>query len=116
MYYAIGHFSKFIPPGSVRIDSRLMRAGLADLSTKLEYAAFLTPEQAIVVIVLNKSNSRYPLNIRDTHGSANAQKIINERSITTFIWQPFGVKPQHPISVQGVKATPYGPAKGGVLL
>ncbi|KAL1422243.1 hypothetical protein MTO96_022124 [Rhipicephalus appendiculatus] len=114
MYYAIGHFSKFIPPGSVRIDSRLIRAGLADLSTKLEYAAFLTPEQAIVVIVLNKSNSRYPLNIRDTHGSANAQKIINERSITTFIWQPFGVKPQRPISVQGVKATPYGPAKAVV--
>ncbi|KAK8788549.1 hypothetical protein V5799_021675, partial [Amblyomma americanum] len=50
MYYALGHFSKFVPRGSVRIDSSLEGDVAA---AKLEYAAFKTPDSAAVVIVLN---------------------------------------------------------------
>ncbi|CAN7949891.1 unnamed protein product, partial [Ixodes pacificus] len=49
MYYALAHFSKFLPRGSVRIDSRL--AG--EHRGKLEFGAFKTPENATVFIVLN---------------------------------------------------------------
>lgn len=49
MFYALSHFSKFVPRGSYRI-----------LSTGCEYnkdikaAAFLTPQQEIVIVAVNK--------------------------------------------------------------
>uniref|UniRef100_A0A131Z3G7 Glucosylceramidase n=1 Tax=Rhipicephalus appendiculatus TaxID=34631 RepID=A0A131Z3G7_RHIAP len=82
MYYALGHFSKFLPRGSVRIDSRLKQG-----SAKIEYAAFLTPEMAVVVIVLNKSHEKIKLRIIDVYGSASVQNVIEGRSITTFTWR-----------------------------
>ncbi|CAH1780676.1 unnamed protein product, partial [Owenia fusiformis] len=49
-YYAIGHFSKFVPTGSVRIDSS--NFGWDDVHT----VAFEAPDGAIIVIVLNPSS------------------------------------------------------------
>nr|XP_037268263.1 lysosomal acid glucosylceramidase-like [Rhipicephalus microplus] len=82
MYYALGHFSKFLPRGSVRIDSRLMQG-----SAKIEYAAFLTPKMTVVVIVLNKSNEKIKLHVMDAYRSTSVQNVIEERSITTFTWR-----------------------------
>ncbi|XP_077516394.1 putative glucosylceramidase 4 [Amblyomma americanum] len=84
MYYALGHFSKFVPRGSVRIDSSLEGDVAA---AKLEYAAFKTPDSAVVVIVLNKDDSKHILKIEDGSRTSSIQKTISERSITTFIWQ-----------------------------
>uniref|UniRef100_L7M0C6 Glucosylceramidase n=1 Tax=Rhipicephalus pulchellus TaxID=72859 RepID=L7M0C6_RHIPC len=82
MYYALGHFSKFLPRGSVRIFSRV-----TEKSDNLLYGAFLTPESAIVVIVINRGEKRLTLKIKDKSGSANIRRIIEKRSITTFVWQ-----------------------------
>ncbi|XP_037563118.1 lysosomal acid glucosylceramidase-like [Dermacentor silvarum] len=82
MYYALGHFSKFLPRGSIRIDSRLNRS-----SKNLSYVAFLTPKSDVVVIVLNGGEERIILEIKDKYGSVNTRKVIGERSITTFIWR-----------------------------
>nr|CAD7395647.1 unnamed protein product [Timema cristinae] len=47
-YYFLAHFSSFIPPGSKRV-------GLTTEDARgLEYAAFLTPEDRIVVTIQNK--------------------------------------------------------------
>ncbi|XP_075534862.1 lysosomal acid glucosylceramidase-like [Dermacentor variabilis] len=58
MYYALGHFSKALPRGSVRIDSQLQQSHFLEensaTSTNLTYAAFRTPDSALVVIVLNR--------------------------------------------------------------
>lgn len=92
MYYALGHFSKALPRGSVKIDSQLQQPGSEAArnanSTKLEYAAFKTPDSALVVIVLNRDDDKLTLKIKDASGTGSVQKVINERSITTFIWQP----------------------------
>ncbi|XP_075537208.1 lysosomal acid glucosylceramidase-like isoform X4 [Dermacentor variabilis] len=82
MYYALGHFSKFIPRGSVKVDARMKEA-----SEKLEYAAFMTPASEIVVIILNKGDESVKLRINDVFGIASIQYSIYERSITTFIWK-----------------------------
>lgn len=47
MYYAMGHFSKFVVEGSVRINSR---SSLEDLSV----IAFRRPDGGKVVVILNK--------------------------------------------------------------
>ncbi|XP_077555870.1 lysosomal acid glucosylceramidase-like [Haemaphysalis longicornis] len=88
MYYALGHFSKFVPRGSVRIDSHLQQAhSRVGAATKLEYAAFRTPNSSVVVIFLNKDDRKHTLKIKPLSGTGSIQKVINERSITTFVWQ-----------------------------
>ncbi len=48
--YMVGQFSKFIPTGSLRISS-------TDVTTELSNIAWLTPDNKIVVVVVNKSSS-----------------------------------------------------------
>lgn len=47
MYYALGHFSKFLPEGSVRVSAE------AEDRKGLLVTAFQRPDEAIAVIVLN---------------------------------------------------------------
>ena len=75
-YYVIAHASKFVPPGSVRIYSTS--------SSNLPNVCFLTPDDKIVTIVLNDSNSRISFNVildgKDMHSSLKAG------AVGTFIW------------------------------
>ena len=47
MYYAMGHFSKYIPEKSVRIDIKIV-------GKKLYGTAFLRPDGMRVVVILNR--------------------------------------------------------------
>ncbi|KAL1469848.1 hypothetical protein MTO96_040832 [Rhipicephalus appendiculatus] len=89
MYYAMGHFSKFIPRGSIRVFSSLQQNGILDIfDNELEHTAFLRPDSAVVVIVLNRKNREVTLKIQDQATCVSVQKVIKDRSITTFIWKP----------------------------
>ncbi|XP_050045342.1 lysosomal acid glucosylceramidase-like [Dermacentor andersoni] len=89
MYYAMGHFSKFIPRGSIRVDSSLEQNDILGFFGKeLEHTAFLRPDSAVAVIVLNKGNSETTLHIKDVVNGVSFQKVIKKRSITTLIWKP----------------------------
>lgn len=48
-YYAISHFSKYIPRGSVRIDASASLLG-SDVAT----SAFLRPDGAVTVVLHNE--------------------------------------------------------------
>lgn len=48
MFYAIGHFSKFLTPGSVRIESTISPANV------LEAVSVKRPDQSIAIVVLNR--------------------------------------------------------------
>jgi len=75
-YYTIGHASKFIPDGSVRISSTLPE-GLSDV-------AFETPEGKTVVIVANKSGSVKDFNI--VYKDQILKYKLNTGSVATFVW------------------------------
>ncbi|XP_018793952.1 PREDICTED: glucosylceramidase-like [Bactrocera latifrons] len=47
IFYGMGHFSKFLPEGSVRIEARM-------LSVAVEVVAFKRPDQRIAVVLLNR--------------------------------------------------------------
>ena len=75
-YYIIAHASKFVPMGSVRIDS--------NLSTNLPNVAFLTPSGKKVLIVLNESSLSQTFNIQFkgktvTHSLASG-------SVASYVW------------------------------
>lgn len=81
IFYVLGHFSKFIPSGSVRIDSNLsgFRSG------QIEIVAFLCPDNTVTIVLYNKSNKLRLVEFTDDlRGSFHLQ--LEPKSITTFIF------------------------------
>ncbi|KAM4755512.1 uncharacterized protein ACIQIH_019430 [Cyanocitta cristata] len=83
MFYHLGHFSKFIPEGSQRV-------GLA-VSKKcrrcdLEHSAFLRPDGAIVLVVLNRSPTDVSFGISDPRAGF-IEAVAPGDSIQTFLWK-----------------------------
>ncbi len=75
-YFYIGHFSKFILPGAKRIACASNR----DL---LESTAFLNPDGKVVVIVLNSSVQKLPINLWIKGKAVQANSLPH--SIMTFV-------------------------------
>ena len=75
-YYAIAHVSKFVPPGSKRINS--------SSSSELPNVAFITDDNKIVVIALNDSNEEINFNINSNKKSIHSS--LSAGSIGTYIW------------------------------
>lgn len=75
-YYALAHFSKFVPPGSLRVGS----TELEQLAT----VAFLTPQGKVVLVVSNTGNFPARFAIR-YHGSA-ANTTVPAESVATYVW------------------------------
>ncbi|XP_032682320.1 lysosomal acid glucosylceramidase-like [Odontomachus brunneus] len=59
MFYVLGHFSKYVPPGSVRISSTLAR------SEGIDSVAFFTPDNATVLVILNRNEVNKKILIED---------------------------------------------------
>ena len=75
-YYIIGHASKFVPAGSVRIASNIPGG--------LQNVAFKTPEGKKVLIVLNEGNSNVSFNIKFNNRFASTS--LPASSVGTFVW------------------------------
>lgn len=75
-YYIIGHPSKFVPAGSVRIGSSLV--------TGLPNVAFQTPENKIVVIVLNSGSEPRSFNIG--YDGEIISVSMPAGAVGTFVW------------------------------
>jgi len=75
-YYIIAHASKFVPLGSVRIESNII--------PNLPNVAFQTPDGKKVLIVLNESASNQTFNIR--FKSKNSVHNLAAGSVASYIW------------------------------
>lgn len=81
IFYVLAHFSKFIPPGSVRIAADLngFRAG------SIKTVAFLCPDNTITVILYNKSDKLRIVDYTDKlRGSYEIR--LEPRSIASFVY------------------------------
>lgn len=76
-YYALAHFSKFVPPGSIRIGSNSLE--------QLDNVAFLAPDGRVVLIISNTGNLAKHFVIRE--GKLSAEASLPEESVGTFVWQ-----------------------------
>jgi glucosylceramidase len=74
-YYYIGHFSRFIRPGAVRVLCATTR-------DELEATAFLNPDGQLAVVVLNRSARSVPFALKV--GGAAALTESPTHSITTY--------------------------------
>ena len=76
----MGHFSRFIEPGSVRVSTKF------DGITTLECIAFITPGKSCVLVVLNRESKAAVLQIAE-ESIGNFIHEIPPRSIQTFKWK-----------------------------
>ncbi|MBU2915514.1 glycoside hydrolase family 30 protein [Reichenbachiella agariperforans] len=75
-YYSIGHASKFVRPGAKRIAS--------NAPEELPNVAFLTPENQIVLLAINNTDTKQICNI--TQGEQSFSAVLEAGSTATFIW------------------------------
>ena len=75
-YYYIGHFSRFIRPGAVRIIA-------APTHDDLETTAFLNTDGRIALVVLNRTDNDIPFAIKHNNEAAETRSLSH--SILTFI-------------------------------
>ncbi|WP_026968251.1 glycoside hydrolase family 30 protein [Algoriphagus terrigena] len=75
-YYIIAHASKFVDPGSVRVDSNMLEG--------LENVAFVRPDRKKVLIALNNSDRVRSFKIKDKEKIYDAQ--LNPGAVGTWVW------------------------------
>lgn len=76
MYYYLGHFSRFIPRDSVRV--QYTRQDDSDL----EVTTFVTPTGTTVVVLLNRSDAPIPVTVAD--GASAFDDTLLAHSIKTY--------------------------------
>jgi glucosylceramidase len=75
-YYIIGHASKFVPEGSVRIGS--------NISGNLHNVAFKTPSGQIVLLVENDGTAAETFNIK--YNQKQIATTLNAGAVATYVW------------------------------
>ena len=75
-YYALAHFSKFVPPGSVRIGSNEME--------QLSTVAFRTPEGKVVLVAVNSGN--FPKTFQIEYHGQRTTTTLHSESAATYVW------------------------------
>ncbi len=76
-YYIIGHASRFVAPGSVRIGS--------NIAGSVHNAAFKTPDNKIVVIAVNDSDVPATVNLR--YNGKWATVTLPGGAAATYVWR-----------------------------
>ncbi|AWB68337.1 hypothetical protein C2869_18835 [Saccharobesus litoralis] len=76
-YYALGHFSQFVKPGAVRIDS-------ATESGQIETVAFKNSDNSIVLVAVNRSNAELSFDVNWSGQFYNYS--LPAYSVATFKW------------------------------
>jgi glucosylceramidase len=79
-YYAWGHFSKFVAPGAVRIDSTDLGAG------SVETAAFRNPDGSLVLVALNSGSGSRTFQVR--WNGQGFTYTLGGNAAATFKWTP----------------------------
>jgi glucosylceramidase len=75
-YYVVAHAAKFVRPGSVRIQSNLLG--------ELPNVAFKTPDNHIVLIVINNSTNIKKFYI--AYRGQTASTTLSSGSVATYVW------------------------------
>ncbi|KAK7115930.1 lysosomal acid glucosylceramidase-like [Littorina saxatilis] len=80
MFYAMGHFSKFLVPGSVHVELK------ANIKNDIQSTAFLRPDGSLAVVLLNTDVSPVTLSVHDTE-IGYLDITISGKSIKTLLWK-----------------------------
>ncbi|MDE2181618.1 MAG: glycosyl hydrolase [Alphaproteobacteria bacterium] len=77
-YYILGHASRFVVPGAVRVDSGAEITGIDDV-------AFRNPDGSIVLIAVNRQSEPRAFGVRQKNQSF--EYVLAPGSVATFVWR-----------------------------
>ncbi len=82
-FYGMAHYAKFLPPGSVRVDSQQISRN----NTNAQIGAFRTPNNSTVVVIVNKDEKDIELTIEDTKiGGKPLKTTTAPKTIETYVY------------------------------
>lgn len=84
-YYVFGHFSKFIPEGSMRISAASDASGNYRTRSKLSMVAFVMPNGTVSLVLANKGDTEVTVLVSDEKKGV-ASMTLTPRSINTMIY------------------------------
>jgi glucosylceramidase len=99
-YYTIGHLSKFVQPGAVRIGSTSY--GTTGWNGQLMSVAFRNPDGSTALVVHNENDD--PRSFAVAVGDRYFEYELPGGAIATFTWERSWPSPQ-PVSLEGATAT-----------
>ncbi|KAG5897982.1 hypothetical protein JTB14_007927 [Gonioctena quinquepunctata] len=82
MFYVMGHFSKFVIPGSIRLGVEQN----FDSGDEFQFVAFLRPDDLVAVVVLNNGSNETSFRIKNGCRSSSIIKVEGN-SISTILYQ-----------------------------
>eukprot|EP01102_Stenamoeba_stenopodia_P021005 TRINITY_DN8360_c0_g1_i2.p1 TRINITY_DN8360_c0_g1~~TRINITY_DN8360_c0_g1_i2.p1 ORF type:complete len:541 (-),score=113.19 TRINITY_DN8360_c0_g1_i2:46-1668(-) len=86
-YWHFGHFSRYLPQGSLRVLSQLQNATIAPPPEPLQFTSFVSSvDDSVVVIVLNLNNIDLTYELFDVKGGRVAEITIPANGIQTLIY------------------------------
>jgi glucosylceramidase len=80
-YYIVGHASRFVDPGSVRVRSSVVNGAK---TTKLNHVAFRTPAGKHVLIAMNDGQRPQTFNV--SFGGRIVTHTLKTGSVATYVW------------------------------
>jgi glucosylceramidase len=81
MFYALGHFSKFLAPKSYRIGLK------STVSSKVEMTAFTNADGYKTLVAMNKENTEVALTVGEVNKNQVLDVSLPPRSIVTVLWK-----------------------------
>lgn len=76
-YYSIGHFSKFVEPGALRIESKVTN------NQNIIATAFVNPKGSVVIVVANKANNQQRVTLE--YEGLKTQHVIPGKAVSTLV-------------------------------
>ncbi|KAE8897268.1 hypothetical protein PF005_g6480 [Phytophthora fragariae] len=84
MFYAMGHFSKFLPPDSVRVALTTSSSASSTLSS-VDSVAFLTPDNQVVLILSNRDSAAHNITLSLSSQQLSTSLTLEALSIKTIV-------------------------------
>ncbi|MBU6248767.1 MAG: glycosyl hydrolase [Xanthomonadaceae bacterium] len=79
-YYAFAHFSRFVPPGAVRV-------GSSEPDKDIVNVAFRLPDDGtLVMVMVNSRADAHTVSV--SAGDTGFRYLLPAQSVATFVWQP----------------------------
>lgn len=78
IFYAIGHFSRFMPPNSVRVEA-------TSSQSSVKTVAFQRPDGSIAVILYNSNSHEVKMGLNDSK-RGNIEVTVPAKSIQTYVY------------------------------
>ncbi|KAF1331136.1 putative glycosyl hydrolase family 30 protein, partial [Globisporangium splendens] len=81
MYYIMGHFSKFLTPGSVHVSMSNMTSPF----TNVDRVAFLTPDNQLVIVVSNRDATEKTVSFSLTNQARHFRVTLPGNAVQTIV-------------------------------